>query len=407
MTENKRSLIQSKLHISCLGKFDVSKDGKSLVMSSSSSKKIWELYQFMLTYRGRSFTPESLMDQLWVNQEYSDPRGTLRRQMHRLRQILGESDNSALKSIIFSNGYYKWNNEIEISVDTDIFSKFVKQGDAFIVSDSLKALDAYEKAINIYIGDYLPGCFDQHWVFPVRTQFHRSFLTTILNSIIILKDMNRYKDILKLCEKGIQVDIYEEIFHIHLMETLLHLGEHRQAAEHYGYITNYYNKEMGVSPSYKMKTLYKRILSNNQLIQSEENLHEALDTDTDLNNAFYCEPDVFKSIYELDRRRNERSSISSGIGILTISHNPNYTHAQKELRINQLKKHLLTHLRKGDTLTQWNDNQFLVLLLGVDTKQCVSVLQRVLDKSIDFVTVSVDLIHELSSAPTTQLSFNN
>ena len=69
-----------KFIIHTLGRFDVIKDGHSLVMSSSGSKKIWELYKFMLTHRDRAFTPETLMDQLWVSESYSDPRSTLRRQ---------------------------------------------------------------------------------------------------------------------------------------------------------------------------------------------------------------------------------------------------------------------------------------------------------------------------------------
>lgn len=67
-----------KYHIYTLGRFDVIKEDVSLVASASGSKKIWELYKFMLTYRDRAFTPESLMDQLWVSESYNDPRSTLR-----------------------------------------------------------------------------------------------------------------------------------------------------------------------------------------------------------------------------------------------------------------------------------------------------------------------------------------
>lgn len=96
------------LTVYTLGRFDVIKDGCSLIMNSAGSKKIWELFKFMLTYRDRSFTPESLMDQLWVSEEYSDPRSTLRKQMHRLRKALGEdSSDENENTILFNNGYYR------------------------------------------------------------------------------------------------------------------------------------------------------------------------------------------------------------------------------------------------------------------------------------------------------------
>lgn len=78
------------LNVYTLGRFEVVRDGISLIMNSAGSKKIWELFKFMLTHKDRSFTPESLMDHLWVSEEYSDPRSTLRKQMHRLRKTLGE-----------------------------------------------------------------------------------------------------------------------------------------------------------------------------------------------------------------------------------------------------------------------------------------------------------------------------
>ncbi|HSN65251.1 MAG TPA: winged helix-turn-helix domain-containing protein, partial [Fusibacter sp.] len=141
----------SKLIIQTLGRFDVIKEGSSLVMSSSGSKKLWELFKFMLTHRDRSFTPETLMDQLWVSETYSDPRSTLRRQMHRLRQSLAEEDaGDQLNTIRFTNGYYKWNETLDFEIDIDLFERLIKQGDAYMVTAPQKALDYYLEALSYY-----------------------------------------------------------------------------------------------------------------------------------------------------------------------------------------------------------------------------------------------------------------
>ena len=153
----------SKFIVYTLGRFDVIKDGNSLVMSSSGSKKLWELYKFMLTHRDRSFTPETLMDQLWVSESYSDPRSTLRRQMHRLRQSLLEEDaKENFNTIHFTNGYYKWNELLEYEIDVDLFESLIRQGDVCTVTAPQNALGYYLEALSYYYGDYLPDCFDQH-----------------------------------------------------------------------------------------------------------------------------------------------------------------------------------------------------------------------------------------------------
>lgn len=389
--------------ITTLGKFDVVKGDHSLVMSFSSSKKIWELYKFMLTYKDRSFTPESLLDQLWVNQDYSDPKATLRRQMHRLRKALDEVGSDKNNTILFSNGYYYWNNTINIALDTHSFTDYINKGNSILNKDSQAALALYYQALDLYKGDYLPECFDQHWVYSIRNQYRRQLLTMILQMIDILKTSNSYDEILQICQKGIQIDMYEEIFQLNFMETLCQLGQHRQALDHYNYITNFYNREMGIEPSLEFKTLHKRMLMNSHNISSQKSLSEIFETEVTLNNAYYCEPNVFKSLYELERRRHERIDVSLGIGIITFNFQEQYTSSQNELRIRQLIDHLLTHLRKGDTFTRWNDHQLAVLLNGVDAWQTEIILNRVLKLSLNFISFTVNQIQELSSDPSERI----
>ena len=370
----------SKFIIHTLGRFDVLKDGSSLVMSSSGSKKLWELYKFMLTHRDRSFTPESLMDQLWVSESYSDPRSTLRRQMHRLRQSLSEEDaGDYLNTIRFTNGYYKWNELIEFEIDIDLFESLIRQGDVCTVTAPHKALGYYLEALSYYYGDYLPDCYDQHWVFPIRNHYRRLYMKTVLNAIGLMKSNKLHDDIVTICQKAIQIDIYEESFHLHFMEALMHKGQQKQALEHYEYITGFYYHEMGLKPSTEMRSLYKKMLQTNAPIINDSNLCDALEANIVLENAFYCEPSVFGSIYELERRRSARSGASFSIGVIDVTPIKGYSQSQDNLRIVHLKQHLMEKLRKGDTFTLWSDFQFIVLLPGVDSELMKIVLNRILN----------------------------
>ena len=386
--------------IHTFGRFDVIKDGKSLVMSSAGSKKIWELYKFMLTHRDRSFTPESLMDQLWVSESYNDPRSTLRRQMHRLRQSLLEDEaKDQYKTLVFSNGYYKWNEQLSIDIDTEKFEYYIKSGDALKSSSPKLALDAYKEALSLYNGDYLPDCYDQHWIFSIRNHYRRLYLKTVLNTIELLKAERLYDDIIHHCQKAIQIDIYEEPFHLNLMDALMHKGQQKQALEHYEYITGFYYHEMGLKPSGEMRALYKKLLQTNAPIQSGANLYDALESDVHMDNAFYCEPNVFKSIYELERRRSQRSGASFSIGVLNVAPISGYSQSQDALRIEYLKQHLMEKLRKGDTFTLWSDSQFVVLLPGVDSELMEKVLKRILDSFPMNDAIDINQIKHLAAEP--------
>ncbi len=395
------SLKQEPIHdpvfvVNTLGRFDVLKGGHSLVRASSGSKKIWELYKFMLTHRNRSFTPETLMDQLWISEEYNDPRSTLRRQMHRLRQaLIEESCKDNEKTLSFTSGYYRWNDGVHIWLDTDTFENLIQKGDALKEPSPEKALDAYQSALSLYHGDYLTDCVDQHWVFPVRNHLRHQFLKTVLNVIDLLKSKEACDEIHTLCQRAIQIDIYEEAFHVNLMEALVNKGDQKQALEHYEYITAFYYREMGVKPSDEMRCLYKKMLKGHHTLQTEESLYEALEPHEPLANAFFCEPDVFKSIYELERRRALRSGINFSIGVLSVTPQKGHTYSQEELRKKHLKQQLLERLRVGDTFTKWNEYQFVVLLPGVDADLTQKVLNRVLDQDESNPSIEVKQIMNL------------
>lgn len=386
------------LTVYTLGRFDVIKDGCSLIMNSAGSKKIWELFKFMLTYRDRSFTPESLMDQLWVSEEYSDPRSTLRKQMHRLRKALGEdSSDENENTILFNNGYYRWNDQLGIQIDAESFERYVMDGDQQKDKSPDAALQNYKTAVNMYIGDYLPECTDQYWVYSARNQYRRMYLKTVINLIGLLKAREAYDEILELCQKAIQVDVYEEIFHINLLEAHMVTGEFRQAFEHYEYITGFFEREMGVKPSDEMRAIYKRLLASQYRTKVENNFCDVLEKDVFYDNAFYCEPEVFKSIYELERRRSQRQNTCFSVAVITVNPIKGYTYSQNEMRMNKIKQQLLNNLRKGDTVTCWNYRQFAVLLPGVDGELSEKILKRIVDPDKDDVSFLINQVDKLPS----------
>ena len=386
------------LNVYTLGRFEVVRDGISLIMNSAGLKKVWELYKFMLTHKDRSFTPESLMDQLWVSEEYSDPRSTLRKQMHRLRKALGEDTaEENEKTILFTNGYYRWNEQVSIKMDAEIFESYVKNGDDQKEKSPEAALQSYKDALNLYVGDYLPECTNQYWVYTARNHYRRLYIKTVMNMIELLKAREAYDEILELCQKAIQIDVYEEVFHINLLEAFMVSGEFRQAFEHYEYITGFYEREMGISPSDEMRAIYKRLLASQSRAKVESNFCDVLEKDICYDNAFYCEPEVFKSIYELERRRSQRQNTCFSVGIITVNPIKGYTYSQNELRMNKIKQLLLQHLRKGDILTCWNYRQFAVLLPGVNDELTEKVLKRIINPEKEDSTIIINQVDKLPS----------
>lgn len=388
----------SVLTVFTLGQFDIIREGSSLVKASTGSRKIWELYKFMLTHKDRSFTPESLMDQLWVSEEYSDPRSTLRKQMHRLRKALGEEtadDNE--KTILFTNGYYRWNEQVNIELDAELFETYIKNGDEQKENLPEAALQSYKGALNVYVGDYLSESTNQYWVYAVRNHFRRLYLKTVSNIIELLKSKEAYDEIIALCQKAIQIDVYEEAFHINLLDAFMFKGEFRQAFDHYEYITGFYEKEMGTKPSDEMRAIYKKLLESQPGTKVDNNFCEILEVDDNYENALFCEPEVFKTIYELELRRSQRQNTSYSVGVITVNPIRGYTHAQNELRMNRIKQLLLKRLRKEDSITLWDYHQYAVLLPSANEDLTEDILKRALASEKEDTKILINQLYKLPS----------
>ncbi len=370
----------SQIIITTLGGFDVFKNNASLTAMHPGSKKIWELFKFMLTHRTRSFTPETLMESLWPSEDYSDPRGTLRRQMHRLRQILEESGSvdQCGNLIIFTNGYYRWNSDADIVIDSEIFEKKVQQADLLKQSNPKGSLSHYLEAIELYQGEYLPDCTEHQWVFSVRNLYRRLFLKAVISAGELVGTSNDFNMLLPICEKAIQLDYYEEDFHLLYMETLMRIGEKKTALQHYEQVTGFFYHEMGVKPSSAFKSIYKKILATQEVHQSIDTLHTELESDESSESAFYCEPIIFRSIYDLEKRRSERSGYQTVISLITVGDLESSYSATSESDLKMFTKHLTHSLRKGDVVTRWNEKQLLVLLPGLTEETMKKVLSRVL-----------------------------
>ncbi|MBM7560942.1 AfsR/SARP family transcriptional regulator [Fusibacter tunisiensis] len=387
-----KALKNGAYRIYTLGEFEVIKDEDSLTGTAASSKKIWELYKFMLTNRTRKFTPETLNDQVWISESYSDPRVTLRRQMHRMRQLLKEDHLPETEwTIRFENGYYFWNPNLKVQIDSADFESFLTAencNDPDVLSNCLKA-------ISIYKGDYLPDLYEQHWVFSVRNYYRRLFLNALNDAVDTLYGLGDYSRILDLCQQAIQIDTYEERFHIEYMKALTAINRKKDALAHYDEITSFYYREMGLKPSEDFKNLYKLLVSTVPQRDTEDFIASLTAPET-FENAFYVEPDIFKSICELEKRRNERDGKTFIVAVLRLTPlAKQHSLAREQYRIKHFTSHLMTHLRKGDSFTLWNQYQFLILIHGASESGLHAMMDRVIQNYEQPEYLSVDYVEAM------------
>ena len=374
-----------RLYIHTLGDFDISFGEQSQLKESSRSYKLFKLFEYFITFRGRKLLPETIIENLWQDKESNDPKNVLRTQIFRLRQILkkilpNDIDASKYFDINFNNGYYSFElGELTI-LDIEEFEKFIDRGDSKKSDNIDEAIELYHKALKLYKGPYLSENSYEAWLVPIRNHYSRLYLKTLFKLVEVLKEKEDYISIIELCEEAIIIEPYEEALHIYLIEAMLKTGQIRNAMSHYEYISSLLNKEMGVKSSPGLKNIYRKIQSyyDEKSESGIENIKTKLEEST-LNGALLCDSDYFKFLFNIGKRKGLRDDITDYMSLITIGCEDKSINNEEELKklIKAMSTVLEKTLRKGDVYSYWNDTQILIMLHGAKVESLGKIETRI------------------------------
>lgn len=386
-----------RLHIHTLGDFDISFIGQSQLKESSRSYKLFKLFEYFITFRGRKLLPETITENLWENKESNDPKNVLRTQIFRLKQLLkkiipNDIDTAKYFVISFSNGYYSFElGELTI-LDTEEFEKLIDQGDSRKSDNIDEAIELYYKAIKLYKGPYLSENSYEAWLVPIRNHYNRLYLKTLFKLVEILKEKEEYSKIIELCEEAIIIEPFEEALHIYLIEAMLKTGQIRNAMSHYEYIISLLSKELGVKSSPGLKNIYRRIQSyyDEKSESGIENIKAKLEEST-LNGALLCDSDYFKFLFNIGKRKGLRDGTVDYMSLITLNCDDKLLKSEEELKkfVKAMSNVLEKSLRKGDVYSYWNDKQILVLLHGAKEDSLEKVEVRIRENFNNMITSDI------------------
>ena len=373
---------EEKIYIYTLGKFFIRLGDTVISENTSRSKKMWEVFKYLLSNRDKSLFPETILDKIWPEKDYADPNTVMRAQMFRLRQAL-HTDHpgpSLATNIVFSQGCYHWENKVNCWIDVDEFEKLATRARLQAGKNPEDAIEIYDQAIKHYVGDYLPESAFSEWITPLRSYYHDIYLSCVFDLVDLLIRNHAYKEIIKLCEQVLAIDYFEEKIHIRLIESLLSEGLTVRARAHYNEATSTFYREMGIKPSDAMKSLYRLVgLETGSFELDLNTIQEGLKGKDIVNGAYLCDAELFRYFYKLERLRGERSGQSVLLCLMTLITQDYSQPPGNTLRevMQNLQDVIMDSLRKGDLVTRWNEAQFLLMLPGLNREQAVLVMERI------------------------------
>ena len=371
-----------KLQIFTFGQFMVKSGKMDYFEKATRSHKRWELFKYLLTHKDKLLSAEVIAETLWPDQEYADTKGSMRVQVHRIRQLFLKNFPSRLPlDIFYSQGCYSLKLR-ECWLDADEFGILSRQAHELSRHNPEEKIALCVRAIALYKGDYLTE-ITSGWVLPVRSYYRRLYLKNVLTLAELLKEAGRYSELTETLEKAFIIEPFEEELHISYMEALLEGGKATNALSHYEYITSALYQEKGAKPSSALREMYRSIKrAHEKVFPDYTDLHQMLNEQEDVKGPMPCEIDFFQFLCNLQRRAVMRAGNPAYVTFLTLTTNELMLLPLREVKrlMDQLEQVLLNNLRPGDVFCKMGESQFALLLQGLNLKQAQKVLQRICKK---------------------------
>lgn len=372
--------MKNQLQINMLGGFSLHYNDKVIDYQSSRSHKLWLILEYLITFREKEITQNELIELLWGDEFTENPANTLKTLLHRLRTMLDELGFvSGKEMVIYNRGVYAWNSKLDCVVDTDQFASLCALGDE---SEKVEQKTMYYlSALEYYKGDFLPKSSLEPWVVPIHTYYHSEYLRVVRACVELLKEQNRFHDIVTVCQQAVAIDPYEESLHYELIQAMLAIGAQQTALNHYEYVVDLFYSEFGINLSDEMTELYKELIKVDNSMEVDLNvIMQNLQEEEDRQGAFYCEYSLFREIYQLESRSISRNGQSVYLCLLSVTDgNSNRVESKKQQNaaMGQLRKAIQFSLRRGDVFTRYSVSQYLILLPTISYENCEMVLKRI------------------------------
>ena len=192
---------------------------------------------------------------LWPDASEANARNNLRQFLYQLRQALPNADH-----YLSSDAHTLcWHSNDGQSIDVQQFETALMRAAAAEQTDDWRSQRNWlDKALSIYRGELLPGCYDD-WIMPERDRLRDQCRGAYQKLVQVLEEQRDYVSALEAAQALLRLDPLDENASITLMR-LHNLNHDRPGARRvYLAAVEALQQELGVEPGQAMQRAYERL----------------------------------------------------------------------------------------------------------------------------------------------------
>lgn len=251
------------LRANFFGRFELLLDGE--LVSLGGSAKALAILRYLMARRSRPVPQDYLMGWLWPESEPKRARWSLNSAVYALRKLLGGCLPSlaASETILLEKGRYRLSPLIHLSADTDEFDSRFSEGRLLEETGRIPgAIAEYEKAAELYRGDYLIEDLYEDWTVIERERLIDTYTDLLGRLATHYMKTGQPQEGVRACYRVLEKDRCDENTHRLLMECFVRLGQRTRALRQYRSYEQTLRREYDMAPSPGIQALYGGILKD-------------------------------------------------------------------------------------------------------------------------------------------------
>lgn len=257
----------SHLRIHFFGRFELLRDGEEVVCLGRNARALAILKCLLARRKDRPVPQDYLMGWLWPESDPKRARWSLNSAIYVLRKLLGGCVPALPTSeiVLFEGGGYRLSPYILLSADTDEFDAYYEEGRRLEEASRVpEAVAKYEKAAELYRGDYLIEDLYEDWTMIERERLVDVYTDLSRRLAVRYMERGRLREGVRTCYRILEKDRCDEDTHRLLMECYVRLGQRARALRQYRLCEQVLRHECDMMPSPETRVLYASILKDGE-----------------------------------------------------------------------------------------------------------------------------------------------
>ena len=255
-----------ELRVRFFGRFEVCHRGEDL--SLGQNNKALAIFKYLLSRKSRSVSQDYLIEWLWPNSGLRKARWSLNSAIYSLRCTLDRELSSTAASgyILLKSGYYHLASELRTSSDVEEFDDRYERGRLLEKSrQPSQAIGEYEKALELYRGDYLVEDLYEDWSMIERERLANSYVDMLNRVGRFYAENGRLQRSIQVCYQLLKKDpLHEESYQL-LMRCYTRLGLRTRAIHQYQMCEQLLKRQYGLEPSPDTQNLYRNLIQGESI----------------------------------------------------------------------------------------------------------------------------------------------